>query len=159
MKIDIVWLFFTAQSTQALEIFAAVSTEISFRISVFLAASSEITNLFTFCPWATAPARAMPKISVCFIHRELQHRRCKNATVCTPRGVRTRACRVDTPVDARLCIHTSPRRDPQGAVAVNLSHQWRKKQGRADQAESVEASKVAEGLPVSPRTKVNGLSE
>ncbi len=49
MKTVTAWLFFAAQSTQAWVIFAAVSAEISFLISVFFAASSEMTNLLMFC--------------------------------------------------------------------------------------------------------------
>ena len=48
-------LFLVAQSIQACVIFAAVSAEISFLISVFLAASSEMTNLLMFCA-DTTPA-------------------------------------------------------------------------------------------------------
>src|SRR5579863_5924794 len=52
MKTVTAWLFFLANSTQACVIFSAVSTEISFLIRVFFAASSEMTNLLMF--WAVA---------------------------------------------------------------------------------------------------------
>src|SRR5579872_37833 len=50
MKTLTAMLFLVAKSTQACVIFAAVSAEISYLISVFLAASSEMTNLLMFCP-------------------------------------------------------------------------------------------------------------